>query len=49
MQNTYFLTRIMYATNQRAECDVKPTFDRTNWKEGQEHINILMLAIVYPK
>lgn len=23
------------------------TMDRTNWKEGQEHINILMLAIVY--
>lgn len=23
------------------------TLDRTNWKEGQEHINILMLAIVY--
>ncbi len=23
------------------------TIDRTNWKEGQEHINILMLAIVY--
>jgi hypothetical protein len=23
------------------------TIDRTNWKEGQKHINILMLAIVY--